>query len=323
MNIKLVFSDFLTNRGIERTRIEFAVGVIQELYLFCRDKNMASETCDIEILKQFCSDRITGLDQAKERIIALIWYCGFMHIESGIIYFLTLLGSEGIFSSIADRTQEILGESIARTVFSGFQIPPLGTLSETLPDSTKHLLHCFEKNLSRQPIELILAGNHHRIPLEFFDEDKKKFHELNDIDNFLKYRHEKMIGEMETCLARNKLWYEQRITGRVLDFVKSNPEIQSGVRQGNTIFVTKIPYNPEAYLLEEDPVLKRFHACHCGLARASIARNNDPVPAIWCNCSAGFEKLIFDVVFEKPVPVHVIESVLQGDLRCRFALSIS
>jgi hypothetical protein len=41
-----------------------------------------------------------------------------------------------------------------------------------------------------------------------------------------------------------------------------------------------------------------------------------------CNCSAGYEKLPWDVILGEPVKVEVLESVLAGNNRCLFAITI-
>jgi predicted hydrocarbon binding protein len=42
----------------------------------------------------------------------------------------------------------------------------------------------------------------------------------------------------------------------------------------------------------------------------------------FCNCSAGFHKKTFEVIFEKTLKVDVLESILKGDDRCRFAIHL-
>jgi predicted hydrocarbon binding protein len=42
----------------------------------------------------------------------------------------------------------------------------------------------------------------------------------------------------------------------------------------------------------------------------------------FCNCSAGFHKKPFEVAFGQPVKVEVLESVLLGGERCRFAIHL-
>lgn len=97
---------------------------------------------------------------------------------------------------------------------------------------------------------------------------------------------------------------------------------RAGNREGNAIFVTKIPYAPVEYLQETDPKMKRYYQCHCPLARASILNESPGVSPLFCYCSGGYEKLAFDVVFGEPVRVSVLKNALAGDLTCRFQIDI-
>jgi len=123
-------------------------------------------------------------------------------------------------------------------------------------------------------------------------------------------------------MNEDRIWFEQKITPEVLEFVKNNQEICTGVRLDNWIYLTKIPYAPSQYLEETDSTMKRYYACHCPLVRSSFLDKKIDIPDVFCYCSAGYEKLRFDVIFEEPVEVEVIESVLKGDIRCRFAIRI-
>lgn len=79
---------------------------------------------------------------------------------------------------------------------------------------------------------------------------------------------------------------------------------------------------PQAWLDEKDPTRKRYYACHCPLARTSIISGKPGVLSLFCYCSAGFEKLPFDVIFGEPVKVEVLKSALGGSNRCRFAITV-
>ena len=41
---------------------------------------------------------------------------------------------------------------------------------------------------------------------------------------------------------------------------------------------------------------------------------------IFCNCSAAYHKKPYDVIFGKPLKAQVLETVLQGDMWCKFAI---
>jgi len=50
--------------------------------------------------------------------------------------------------------------------------------------------------------------------------------------------------------------------------------------------------------------------------------SNVKISPNFCYCSAGFEKRPWDVIFDQPVKADVIETVLKGDLICKFTIQI-
>ena len=118
------------------------------------------------------------------------------------------------------------------------------------------------------------------------------------------------------------LYYTQPITDDVLAYVRETPTCGGGVREGNEIRVTKIPYQADAYLHETDEQRKRYLYCHCPWARTSLLHPEAAVSARFCQCSAGFEKQSWDAVVDEPVTVDVVRSVLQGDLVCEFRVHL-
>ncbi len=46
-------------------------------------------------------------------------------------------------------------------------------------------------------------------------------------------------------------------------------------------------------------------------------------PAVWCNCSVGYQKESFEAIFGKPVQARLKESKLNGARRCVFEVTLS
>lgn len=46
-------------------------------------------------------------------------------------------------------------------------------------------------------------------------------------------------------------------------------------------------------------------------------------PALWCNCSVGYQQESFEAIFGKPVQVALKESKLSGSKRCVFEVTLS
>ena len=178
-----------------------------------------------------------------------------------------------------------------------------------------------EKELPTEVYKRVLAGNHHRMPLEMFAKHKKWLEEAGNIDDWLKQMHDAAVAEQDEYCRENKIWYEQIITPEVVEYVRNNQEVLAGVRDGDWIYNTKYPYSPAAYIVETDPEKKKYLMCHCVLAREAV-KSGLEIPMDWRYCSAGYGKLRYDVAFGEDTEVEVIESVFSGSDKCRFRIKI-
>jgi len=93
------------------------------------------------------------------------------------------------------------------------------------------------------------------------------------------------------------------------------------VREGNVIYVTKVPYNPEAHQNATNEHEKRLAYCHCPWVRATIQAQEEISP-IFCYCSAAWDKQLWEGILKKPVQVEVVKSLVQGDDRCTHGIHL-
>jgi len=168
--------------------------------------------------------------------------------------------------------------------------------------------------------EILLSGPH-AAPREEFLSEREKFQGSKGIDDFLDKRHAEYVEELEKHMKEKTLYFTQEIDENVLEYVRKTPTCQNGVREGDVIYVTKIPYMAQKYLQETNPKMKRYYYCHCPWVREGILSGVEVSPN-FCYCSAGFEKRPWDVIFDQPVEADVVQSVLGGDLICKFAIHI-
>ena len=319
--MKSRFRAYLQGRGIAAAEIDFAVSAVMEFEEHLRQRSSSLEVANLETLKDYISLLIAEGRNSWERLVAIARYCNMAKKNDYYRYFASILGARNVLPDISARLAATAGEETRRTVFQGVTLPPLGAPQESYPRLTQQVLERMETNLPRETCQSILTWNYHKVPVEAFKEKKARFDQADNIDEYLKAEHQRLTEDLEQSMNAGRLWYEQEITPDVLEFVRDNQEICTGVRRGSTIYVTKIPYAPEQYLEATDPVLKGYYACHCPLVRSAI-RDGAHVSPTFCYCSAGYEKLHFDVIFEQPVNVTVLESALNGDVRCRFANKI-
>ena len=92
------------------------------------------------------------------------------------------------------------------------------------------------------------------------------------------------------------------------------------IREGNVIYVTKIPFNPKKYEESTNEIEKKFNYCHCGLVKASLKVPNVSISSNFCYCGAGWYKTLWEGILSKSVKVEVLESIIRDDNSCKFAI---
>ncbi len=244
------------------------------------------------------------------------------------VYVAALEASDGwsVVETLAKRIESACGTEARTTVFAGVTMPEVG-LGKSQQASLMHtivsrMMRVVPEATCRSILTELKHGLRTTTPEEVSD-DRQMLTRSTDIDEFLTKRHRNWLTMLEDMKNRGEPLWSITIDDQVLEYLRVNPEIGSGVRFGNKIYETKIPYMPQRYLHETDPVLKRYYFCHCPWARDAIRRPDSPqVPAMFCYCSLGYSKNYWDALFGCPVEGEIVESVLNGDMCCRMAFTL-
>jgi hypothetical protein len=317
-----LFREYCQQRRFDMTTAEAAVAAVRHFEDYATVVGTTLETVTASHLSDYLQQLTrTGL-VAEDRLLALARYCYVTRRNDLFVQLVHVAEAPSILPILHERARQIIGEKAAEEIFGDVDMPPEGSPTDTYPPVVDKIVERMQGALPDDTCKQVLAGNMHQIPESSFADMRDRFLKDPDIDALLADRHARLMQDLEDHMNQGKAWYEQVITPEVLEYVRNNPEIQSGVRDGDIIHVAKIPFDPQAYLDEKDPTKKRYDACHCPLARTSIVAGRPAVSPLFCYCSAGYEKLPFDVIFGEPVKVEVLESALGGSDRCRFAITI-
>ena len=319
---KNAFRSYLEGRKLSATGIESSVAAVREFEKYLRKRKVTLKSAGVDALRDYISLLIEEDKNSKDRLIAIARYCYFAKKYDMYIYFTGILGASDVLPGIGKRLATIAGKAAHQKVFHDLEMPPLGSPQDIYPRLTEMIVNRMEAELPARTCRDILTWNYHNIPIEAFKASKERFEKAANIDEYLKGEHERLIEELEDCMREGRPWFEQEITPEVVEFVRGNQEICTGLRQGDKVYLTKIPYAPKQFLKEKDPAMRKYFACHCQLVRTALRDGKPQIPATFCYCSAGFEKLHFDAIFDEPVEVELLETLLKGDGRCRFAVKI-
>jgi hypothetical protein len=317
------FKDFLIKRKLDQETIHANIKMVKEFETFLKKKSPRKNTRNAASLdlQSFVRHLIKNRMNTWDNLLALLRYARFLDNRKVEVALLELLDGSDVFENLSNTLKQSVGESKHKEIFEGIELPPLGTPSKDKPEVTKKFMERLESKLGEKACRELLSTGPHAGPKEEYLPERRKFLESKGIDDFLRKRHKEYVDELEKHMKEKTLYFTQEIDGEVLEYVRNTPTCQNGVRKGDTIHVTKIPYMAKEYLHEKDPKKKRYYYCHCPWVREAII-SDVKIPPSFCYCSAGFEKRPWDVIFDHPVKADVVESVLKGDLICKFAVHI-
>ena len=316
------FRKYLQKRRLKAQAIEVSVTAVKEFEKYLKARRQTLDSVSVTALKAYISLLIRDGQNSQDRLVAIARYCYIEKKNALFVYLAAVLGATNVLPDIGARLAAIAGDEIRSKVYDGVAFPPIGSPQDDYPPLTKVILDRMERELPPATCREVLTWNYHGVPAAAFKDAKDRFEKSASVDDYLRGEHELLVKELERCMKEGRLWYEQEITPEVVAFVKSNQEVSTGVRRGDRIIKVKIPYAPKQFLDEKDPTMQSYYACHCQLVRTALRDGKPHISPMFCYCSAGFEKVHFDVVFGEPVEVEVLETRLNGDPCCRFAIRI-
>jgi hypothetical protein len=313
------FRKFLRTRKMSEEKIEASISIAERFETYLR---ASSSKSDLDITWDFCKILIDEGQNSYDNLLALARYGRFTKNNSIYVAILELLDGAEAQPNLYKKVGDLFGEAVRAEAFAGVGLSVLGIPPAEKPFDMFPVIDRLIGLVGYEAIEQLLSACLRDLPDEYFRSDREKYIKYGDIDIFLRKKHQTLVRWLQKCQRDDELFFSQEITDDVVKYVKDNPEIESGVRAGNLLYISKIPYNAKQFLTETDPTMKRYYACHCPWAREAIKTDAIQMNPVFCFCSAGFSKKPWEVIFGQTLEVDLLESVLKGDFRCRFAVHL-
>jgi len=317
------FRVFLAERNLAEDVVLAHIRILKEFEKYLKEKDAAIEVEKAEpkdfdgFLKILMKEKRRTIDN----ILSLARYFSYSNNKKLAVHLLELIDGAEVMENLSENLKQETGESTWEEVFGDLKLPDLVTNLREKAKFTQKVMARLEAKLSKEKCHELLSSNLHFVSDEEFLSSKNEFQKCKDIEEFLRNRHQEYVEELEEHAKHKTLYYTQEVDQEVVEYVRRNPTCQVGVKEGDVIYVTKIPYQARNYLHEKNERMKRYYACHCPWVREAI-KSGQQISPDFCYCSAGFEKRIWDVIFNQPVKAEVLETVLKGDDICRFAIHI-
>ncbi|UCC20945.1 MAG: hypothetical protein JSV62_06595 [Promethearchaeota archaeon] len=317
------FREFLSKNNVATEKIASFILRLKEFDDFLKYKDYNIDSFPKGEIINYTEYLITNSkDTVFDLLRALINYGNFIKNYDYIVEIIDISESYNAMDNLNQRIAEKFGEKLRDKIFDNIEIPPLGVDPEKKPEFTKAILKRLEEKIGKEKsIELLKPCLHGR-PGDI-KKDREDFLRLNDIDEFLKLKKQELIGRLQQHQKEGTLEFAQYINEEVIDFVKKNPSINPGIREGDKIITTKLPYQTKRHMKTKDKRMKGFYSCYCPWVRGAIKNGTDQeISSYFCYCSAGYTKKYWDIIFDQPVEVEPIETPLTGGTLCKFAVQI-
>jgi len=320
------FREYLISRGLDEAAADQQVVAVQKMETQLQKQVPGWSLDDLNFAagQELVDGMIDRGENSMENLLALVRYAKVIDNRELFIVIFQMLDGYEVMDNLYKKLEEVVGEDLRDGIFEDLPLPPLGLSRYEKAHYTAKIMNRMEEIFGVSTTRDLLQDSLRDLPDEYYPEERSDFYEVceGNMDRYLIFRGDKFVELLRGYQARNELFFGQEITDEVIAFVANDPEIGGGVREGNLIYETKIPYNTKAYLEETDPEKKRYHFCHCPWAKESIRKSTVTVSPTFCQCSAGFVKRPFEVIFGQRLQADVLESVLQGDDVCRFAIHL-
>ncbi len=316
------FVVLLKSKKVPRKIIDSQVESVSnyEIFLGSLKKGLDADNSNPDHLRLYIDKLIAEGGNTPENLIALARYAHFAKNTPVYVAIFELLDGEESLKNLYEKTEKVLGQEKRDRIFQGIKIPPLGSSNTEKTAATRRLVERMDKLIDPVKRKKILSSCLRDLPDSYYESDKKLYEKSGGIGKFIERKRADFIKNLTDIKNKNELFFGQEIDDEVIDYVKSDEEISMGCLHGNILYVTKIPFRTKKYLSETDPVMKRYYYCHCPWARESIKEPGKTVSGTFCLCSGGFHKKMWEVIFRCELEVEVLESILKGDQRCRFAI---
>ena len=285
------YREYLQRQGIPGDAIEKQMKIVGDFVTFVTDPgiNETIATAGKGTVDTIARKLISEGRNTLENFSALCDYANWLGQRSLYVALIELMDCHNAMAVLADELERRHGRGVLDQIFRE-GLPPLGANERERWAFTRVITERMASMIAPAEIRAAWFQVQHGMPAEAWREgeaaDKEKFRQCGSIDEFLTLKRRERDAMLTRLRDEDKLWYTVTINDEVLDFIKSDPEMEVGQRQGNKIYISKVPYNAVRYLHASDARLKRYYACHCPLVREAILQEQPIAPEV-CNCSLG------------------------------------
>ena len=315
------YKEHLCKQGISDAGINERIAAIQAFSEGLRTLGADVASAHKEAIGKYAKRLIAEGNNTPETFDALCEYTLWRGLRAQYIALVEISDCYNGMGVLGKAIEARHGAKVRDRIFMELP-PPLGADEGERYAYTRQIAERMAELLTPEEARAAWFQVQHGIPESYWKKhdirEKEKYAGCETLGAFLQGKRQDRNAMLKTLHDKDELWFTMELTDEVLDFITSDVHMEIGKHGGKTgIVVTKVPYQAARFLRETDGKLKRYYACHCPLIREAIIRG-EPIPAEVCYCSLGHASHFLAGMNLENLTGEVLQSVAQGDDRCRF-----
>jgi hypothetical protein len=244
------FRALLRTRKLSDEGIEASVALAERFEAFVAESGGGPSA---ESAWAFSRALIEEGQNTEANYYALARYGVFTGSNELYVSVLELLDGAEAQENLYDQVGRAFGEEVRDDVFRGIGLAPLGLPSPEKPRTLHPVLERLEQQVGEEESRRLLSSCLRDLPDRYFSGERRRYLKSRDVDDYLVRKHRAFVRDLRKCQREGRLFFAQEITDEVVAFVQGDPEIESGRREGDVVYVSKIPYMAKQFLAETDP----------------------------------------------------------------------
>jgi len=263
-------------------------------YIHLKRQNNANMENVIHLLSQYVNNACNA-DFAEE--FDLHYFCACM------------------MSRLSKVTKKMYGDDVWEKIFGNTEVP-----TEVWTDWTQVERKDFALSIQKKFISATSIDDYKRaleaISRTWVSDDgsvgtTKKDVTIEDVDAF--------IAEWNDSIAKDLKKNHESNDAVMAEFNLDKWKVR---REGSKIIAAQHPFLKDKYVSQKDSKMKRYYACRCPWARASILKGETVSPLL-CHCSLGYQKQGLETFFGRHLEGRILSSVLEEYVtQCTFEVDI-
>ena len=257
-----------------------------------------------------------------DEILVIYYYYERSNRIDLIVYLSQIADHAQEIDDIIERVSEQTDLYTATRILDAVPQLPLGTDPSRFPAFTARFLDRLLATLPKEAVRRALDEyNENCYPVQF-DRERELYLASRSLDEYLLASAKLEALKLRVMQRYRSRWKSTYFPKRYVERAVLHQELLSGVRHGQTIYVTLPPFLPGRYIAARLPEKRRYYTCGDPFVRAALLKGEPAINVLWCERCVNKYRHQFEFVLGKPVTAQIDRCALLGDTDCRFAISL-